>query len=564
MKRLLLTPLLLLLLLPAAIGQTTSAHVISSIPFTPCVGSPVTFTAMDTTGNYQNSDHYWSFGDGSNGYGNSNNPSTGHTYSVPGTYSVGFWAYDSISSMYDSSYTMITIDSICSNHDNFSGNTYHDANGNGNQDVGEPNWPNRMIEILPGPYYFTSDQNGNWSVNMTPGTWTFTAIPPVYHATTEPSGGSYTVTSGGTGASNPGNNFGFQAINGINDLNIHWSATPPVPGFTRTYYLHYANVGTTVQNATITFDYDPSQTFVSVQNGGTQSGNTCTWNIPNVFPGTWGNVTCQLQTPVGTVVGTTVAFTATINPIPGDTTPGDNVDARDVAVLGSYDPNDKAALPAGVGVNGDISPNTRLTYTIRFQNTGNFPATFVILRDTLDTDLDESTLEVVGGSHPFTWHNDFGKLTFDFQGINLPDSNSNEPGSHGHVVYRISHKAGLPLGTQLTNTAFIYFDFNPPVVTNTTLNTLANLVGVNPGLNRAGLRVAPNPFGSQTQFLFDNPSGAVHSLMVRDASGRLVKVETGITGSSFLLDGSGFAAGMYLYTLQGPDGVVATGKMVKE
>jgi uncharacterized repeat protein (TIGR01451 family) len=564
MKKLLLLPLLLLLALPALFGQlpTTNQHVISYIPFTPCVGAPVMFSAIDTSGLYTQAYHYWNFGDGGSAWTWSSNPTTTHTYTAAGTYQVGISAWDSLSGGHDTSYTSITIDSVCANHDNISGKTYYDGNGNGAQDPGEPNWPNRLIQITPGPYYFTSDQNGNFSVNMTPGTYTLSCVPPTYHTVTEPVGNSYTVTSTGSGGLHPGNDFGLTPIANMNDLRVTFSGAPPVPGFTRNYYLYYSNVGTTVLNATLTFDHDGSLTFVSASNSGTHAGNTVTWNLGNLFPGDHGYVNCQLTIPTTAVIGSVLPFVATINPISGDVVPADNVDARDMIVLSSYDPNDKAVLPAGIGSSGDIAPGTRLTYTIRFQNTGTFAATNVVLEDTLDADLDQATLEVIGGSHPFTWHNDFGKLKFDFHNIMLPDSNANEPASHGHVVYKISPKSTLPLGTELTNTAFIYFDFNAPVVTNTTLNTLATPLAVNPGRNDIHLSVAPNPFNGNTTVRFDNPNDASHTLTVRDLSGRVLQVDRDIVGEMHALDGSMLSAGLYLFTLENNAGVVGSGKLI--
>jgi uncharacterized repeat protein (TIGR01451 family) len=564
MKKLLFLPLLLLFAFPALYGQiqTSNMHVISYIPFTPCVGAPVMFSAIDTSGMYTQSYHSWSFGDGGNGWGYSTQPTITHTYSSPGTYQVGFWAYDSLSGGYDTSFISITVDSICANHDNISGKTYSDNNGNGFQDFGEPNWPNRLIQIQPGPYFFTSDQNGNFSVNMTPGSYTLSCIPPTYHQVTEPVSNSYSVVSGGTGALHPGNDFGLAPIANMNDLRVNFSAIPPVPGFTRTYYLHYQNVGTTVVNATLTFDHDASLIYVGASNSGTHAGNTVTWNLGSLFPGDNGYVTCQLTIPVNTLVGTALPFQATISPIVDDVAPGDNVDGADMTVLSSYDPNDKAAVPAGVGNSGDIAPGTRLTYTIRFQNTGNFYATDVILRDTLDADFDQSTLEVIGGSHPFTWHNDFGKLAFEFRNIMLPDSNTNEPGSHGHVVYRITPKSTLPLGTELTNTAHIYFDFNSAIVTNTTLNTLATLVAVQPGRNNIHLGVAPNPFNGSTMIRFDNLSGEKHTLTVRDITGKILLQDKGITGEQHELNAAGLPAGIYLFNLESASGVVGSGKLI--
>ena len=64
------------------------------------------------------------------------------------------------------------------------------------------------------------------------------------------------------------------------------------------------------------------------------------------------------------------------------------------------------------------------------------------------------------------------ELEFYFQNIMLPDSVSNEPESHGLVSFTIRPEAGLPLLTELNNTAAIYFDNNPPIITNTTWSTI--------------------------------------------------------------------------------------------
>lgn len=565
MQRFLLSLLLTLTLSLPLFGQTlTPGHVISYIPFTPCVGSPISFTAIDTSGLYTLATHSWSFGDGGSGWSYTQQPTVTHVYTAPGTYWVHFSAWDSLSFSYEYDSLQIVVDSICANHDNISGLTYYDSDGNGVQNSGEPVYPNRLIEITPGPYYLTSDQNGMFSVNLTPGTYNFAVVAPTYFGVSQPSGGSYTVTSAGNGSLHPNNDFGLTPINGINDLRVHYSTNPPVPGFNRTFYVYYANVGTTLLNGTVTLQYDPAMNFISAANGGTQSGNTVTWNVGNLLPGDYGTVTALVYTPLTTVVGSSLVHTATINPIVGDTTPSNNVYTDTSTVVASYDPNDKSVSPRGVNASGDVAIGTTLTYTIRFQNTGTYYATDVIVRDTLDPDLDQSTLEVLGSSHPMTWHNDFGKLAFEFFNIMLPDSNTNEPGSHGSVTYRIAPKAGLPLGTELTNTGHIYFDFNAPIVTNTTLNTLANLVAVDPAHNAMHLTVVPHPFGDRAQLRFDNASGDQFALIIHDLSGRVVLQASGITGNSYELDATDLSAGMYLFTLQNSAGVQVSGKVVKQ
>lgn len=539
-------------------------HVITYVPFTPCVGQPVHFSAIDTSGAFTMATMSWNFGDGGTAWSYTPNPTVTHVYSAPGTYNVTFSAWDSLTWNWDTDTLVLQIDSICANHDNISGVAYYDANSNGSQDFGEPGYPNSLLEINPGGYFVSTDNSGNWAVNMTPGTWTISAHPPQYFTVSEPVGNSYSVTSTGSGASHPGNDFGFAPTSNMNDLRVSYYHAPPVPGFNRTVTLYYQNVGTTVLNSTVTLQLDPAVTFVSASSGGTHSSGTVTWNVGNLFPGTSGWMNAMIYVPVATPLNTPISHVATINPVSGDVAPADNVDIDTMLVVASYDPNDKTASPAGQGASGGIAPGTPLTYTIRFQNTGNFYATDVVLRDTLDADLDQSTLEVLGSSHPMTWHLDFGKLAFEFRGIMLPDSNTNEPASHGWVQYRIQHKSGLPLGTEITNSASIYFDFNAPVLTNTTLNTLEELTSVVPGRNTMGLKMAPNPFSSTTRFEFDRADGAGYRMVLRDLSGRTVMVQEGITGSSFQLDGSSLPAGMYLATFMGAEGVAATAKIVKE
>ena len=54
-----------------------------------------------------------------------------------------------------------------------------------------------------------------------------------------------------------------------------------------------------------------------------------------------------------------------------------------------------------------------------------------------------------------------------FNDIMLPDSNINEPASHGFFNYFIQQMPDLAEGTAIDNRAGIYFDFNEPIITNT-------------------------------------------------------------------------------------------------
>lgn len=135
--------------------------------------------------------------------------------------------------------------------------------------------------------------------------------------------------------------------------------------------------------------------------------------------------------------------------------------------VNSYDPNYKESSP--LHVYEDYSG--WFYYTIHFQNTGTAPAYNIVLADSLDAKLDLETFELLNYSHPNTTNISGNLLKFRFDGIMLPDSGSHMDSSSGFVQYRMKARSGYNAGTQIRNTAYIYFDYNDPVVTNTTLNT---------------------------------------------------------------------------------------------
>ncbi len=147
----------------------------------------------------------------------------------------------------------------------------------------------------------------------------------------------------------------------------------------------------------------------------------------------------------------------------------------DMVVSCAYDPNDKATIEEGyTEENHFILKEDDMDYRIRFQNTGNFPAQNVVIRDTLDIEhLDISTFEPIGASHNFTTMlQPNGALTFTFLDIQLPDSTCCPLESQGQVFYRIRPKQDTEHGDVINNTAYIFFDGNPPIVTNTTFHTI--------------------------------------------------------------------------------------------
>ncbi|MGB3547824.1 MAG: T9SS type A sorting domain-containing protein [Saprospiraceae bacterium] len=210
--------------------------------------------------------------------------------------------------------------------------------------------------------------------------------------------------------------------------------------------------------------------------------------------------------------------------------------------IGSYDPNDKQGTPRGYGDDHDILPGTPLEYMIRFQNTGTDTAFTVAIRDTLSAAFDLSTLRFTTASHQYSAEiTAQGAMLLTFSNILLPDSTTNLAGSQGFITYTISPRADLPLQTRIENTAAIYFDFNDPIITNTTFHTIDTaFVPLVSGLRppraaRVDLQVFPNPAtGAEVLQLQHHGTSTRLSLTVYNALGRVVRRQALPPGRSTL------------------------------
>ncbi len=246
-----------------------------------------------------------------------------------------------------------------------------------------------------------------------------------------------------------------------------------------------------------------------------------------------------------------------------DQAPIVDIDCRENS--GSYDPNDKQGIPFGVLAEHFIPLQQPIEYMIRFQNTGTDTAFTVIIRDTLDAALDPTTIRALGSSHPYSFNlSGEGVVQFVFTNIMLPDSNINEAASHGYVKFVIEPKPGATDGVVIKNSAAIYFDFNEPVITNTTWHTLGTKflgtaqVLFNPSI---ALDVFPNPTADQLNFLIKSAKPLSGTLQLFDVAGRQVALEK-FEHNAFIFSAKGLKAGYYTYKLSTKEGVLATGNVV--
>ena len=420
-----------------------------------------------------------------------------------------------------------------------------------------------------GYYTFTVTQTGNYTVELLPDGVSSQLCPAA----------NINVSVNTYGGYFGGNDF-MVTHPPVNDLSVnlvHYSTS--TPGFSLYTYVYYCNDGNAVQNATITLDYDSQLEFNTADynnaNNYPYSGaaltahdpvnNNITFTANNLGAGKCGLLRVYLTTPTTVALGNQVTNSVLISPIANDVNPANNTDVDSLIVVGSWDPNEIVLRPTRSGdPRGQAEIFTQdevLDYTIHFQNLGTAPAYTVVVRDTLDASFDVSSLANLQLSHPGSMTVENGNiLVFTFNNINLPDADSDEPGSHGFINYSINRDPNLSLGSVIPNQAAIYFDFNAPVITNLSEAMISAPTSTRQleALNTT-FKVFPNPSQGQYFVSFEQSQTQDLHLQVYNMQGQLLIEQTQAdapTSGQMSFDLSNFPAAHYLLRINGQDQLI--------
>ncbi|MBK8562762.1 MAG: T9SS type A sorting domain-containing protein [Saprospiraceae bacterium] len=232
-------------------------------------------------------------------------------------------------------------------------------------------------------------------------------------------------------------------------------------------------------------------------------------------------------------------------------------------------PTTSRDFPAGLGEEHLIEPGQDLEYLIRFQNTGTDTAFKVLIVDVLPPELDLASIRPGASSHPYTYGvTPEGWLTFTFDDIMLPDSNVNEPASHGFVRFRASQVPGLGHGDVIANTALIYFDFNAPIQTNTYRHRIGQvnpwtLVGTEPPVfqQKTRVKVVPNPLTDSALLQVEGIEPGPLNLVLTDVSGKVLRQQT-TQGTGFEFQRDELNPGLYFFQIDRNGERVGSGKLM--
>ncbi|HEU0137847.1 MAG TPA: T9SS type A sorting domain-containing protein [Flavobacterium sp.] len=348
------------------------------------------------------------------------------------------------------------------------------------------------------------------------------------------------------------------------DLEITMVPTIPArPGFDAQYILYFKNKGTETMSGTVNLEFDDNlMDFVeSTPVATTQGAGTLDWAYTNLLPLEIRSIelTMNINSPTDTPavnIGDQLDFSATVFPVTGDEMPADNVFGLKQIVVGSYDPNDitcQEGATIGIEQVGEY-----LHYVIRFQNSGNFYAENVVVKNIInEVDFDLSSFEIIGTSHPQVTRLTDNMVEFIFEGINLPAEADDEPGSHGYIAYKIKTNNGLVIGDSVAQAADIFFDYNFPIVTNTATTTVTAL-GVNQ-FNNFAVTIYPNPARNTITVLSND---LIRNVSLYDLQGRLLSSQK-VESEEFVMDISNRSTGIYLLKIETAAGV-KTERLIKD
>jgi uncharacterized repeat protein (TIGR01451 family) len=404
-------------------------------------------------------------------------------------------------------------------HLNATGNVFFDENKNGIKESTEKGFTKVIVNTKISGTYSSVNGNGNFQIPFLESIRdTLQASPthPLYYITTP----DIPVDSN----ARQDKLIGVGILPNISDLGVSITHNQPFrPGFPSSIIVTIENFGSQAAEgeAKITIPAGVNVLNITATPFSTV-GSAYTFKIPSLQLGETFKITFYIKTDVSTPLNTEMLSIAQLLNVQSDIDSLNDM-ASDLALaMGSFDPNDKQVSRQILSPT-EIQAKTPIIYTIRFQNTGTLAAIDVRVVDTLSASIEVGSLRVIDASHSYTMTiRERGILEFSFLGINLPDSTTNEQLSHGFIRFTVQFDSTLSLGQKVENTAAIYFDFNAPIITNTTVTEVKIVHTTQPLLPEVKFWVAPNPVQNHFSIKLNEPITREADVIISDVAGKVV------------------------------------------
>ncbi|MBN8566464.1 MAG: choice-of-anchor L domain-containing protein [Flavobacteriales bacterium] len=448
--------------------------------------------------------------------------------------------------------------------------TFLDSNNNGVKDAGEPNFLNGTLNYqinnagdivsansYNGVYYiFPEDTDDSYD-------FTYSIFSELAGYYAQPNGFEDIVFSA-TGT----NVYYIPIVNTTpyNDVTVSLVSTnQPAAGFSYTNKIYYTNNGIAPASGTISFTKDAALSITNISVSGTTNLPTgFTYDYTDLMPAETRSITVTMSVPpIPTVaIGDLVTNSVAISSLSTDANLNNNEASLTRPIVASYDPNDKNEAHGNKIAISDFTDGDYLYYTIRFQNTGTTNATFVRVEDVLDAQLNPESLRMLAASHPYVLERINNELVWKFDNIQLVPQIVNENASIGFIHFKIKPNSGIAVGDIIPNTADIYFDFNPVIVTNTFETEFVENLST-PDFTNSTLVLSPNPAKDRLQIQL-NGSDTIVEISVYDVVGKRVYFRNKLDVNTTFVDFSNLHQGVYMVEVITASNQKLVNKVIKQ
>ncbi|MFT5511829.1 MAG: hypothetical protein ACI8SE_000222 [Bacteroidia bacterium] len=342
------------------------------------------------------------------------------------------------------------------------GRVYHDKNANCVFDAGDEVKPNAIVSLNNGQSYTSTDNEGQYTLFIANNQTSTINIFPANNEIALCNGDERTVvTSGSDSVLTEDFALKLNQMSPVKLAYVGETGYQVKHGYEGSYILDCSTVDKAKYPINVKVKYDSRLTDFSASVQPQTTGNGyAEWQFNK-------DATVRLKfliSPYAIEMGEILEFTATA-------TSSDKVveeDKLNQLVVSAFDPNDKQC--------DKLELNTKeesLEYYVRFQNLGTDNARDIHIVDTIDSEIPIEFIQIHKNSHYEKYATSYKvrghAIVWSFKGIELPpNATSGDEESSGFIAYQCGMAEELTVGQIFSNKAYIYFDFQPPVITNTT------------------------------------------------------------------------------------------------
>lgn len=309
--------------------------------------------------------------------------------------------------------------------------------------------------------------------------------------------------------------------------------------------VNFRNLGTQIFEGKVELNFHPNLTFVKLDAVEYEEDNSqISWNVEEIDPGDYEQYWPRFFVQGSGFEGQEIFFEVVAYNLAGQEVYREIL--RDEVTCEVLD-NSKAIINRGDVNQITTLENHEIEYLIRFRLTDFNSFNRVVVKDTLDDNLDPKTLKLIGAGPAFgKAYSIVGQVvTFEMTGFStVPE---------GYVRYSVKVRPGTPIGTEITNSAEIVVDSNNPSSTNSTLVTVIENVVSTSEISEAPLfKVYPNPAKSQiwiqlNEKNFMQANGNMN-FVLQDIAGQVLT--QGIIDTPLKLIKPNLPEGIYLLTIK--------------